>query len=97
MTVDVDGTDEKSLLVTVEDNGNGIPLEVQENLFQKFSRGKQIKRGSGLGLYFCKMVTEAHNGRIWLERSDENGTVIQFSLPLTEEIVRSQPDLSLQK
>jgi signal transduction histidine kinase len=75
---------DRSLMVTIQDSGEGIPIEVQENLFQKFSRGDQIKRGSGLGLYFCRMVVEAHNGRIWLEGSNENGTIIQFKLPLAE-------------
>lgn len=77
-----------AITVSVQDNGSGIPLDVQENLFQKFSRGDQKKRGSGLGLYFCRMVMEAHDGRIWLDHSDENGTTIQLKLPL---VAVSQP------
>lgn len=74
--------DSPFLDVVVTDTGCGIPLEMQAHLFEKFSRGMQQERGSGLGLYFCKMVVEAHNGRIWVARSDEGGTAIQFSLPL---------------
>lgn len=70
------------LLISVTDTGQGVPVNLRENLFQKFSRGSQKERGSGLGLYFCKMVVEAHHGRIWLNHTDETGTTIQFTLPL---------------
>jgi signal transduction histidine kinase len=68
--------------LVVTDTGCGIPLEMQGHLFEKFSRGMQQERGSGLGLYFCKMVVAAHDGRIWVARSDESGTAIQVSLPM---------------
>ncbi|MBX3060578.1 MAG: GAF domain-containing protein [Anaerolineae bacterium] len=71
--------------VTVADSGPGIPVDMQAHLFEKFSRGMQQERGSGLGLYFCRMAVEAHHGRIWLANSSETGTTIQFTLPFCPE------------
>jgi signal transduction histidine kinase len=71
--------------VQVCDSGAGIPVEMQSHLFEKFSRGMHKERGSGLGLYFCRMVVEAHHGRIWLANSSPAGTTIQFTLPLCPE------------
>ncbi|MEE8390774.1 MAG: GAF domain-containing protein, partial [Anaerolineae bacterium] len=70
------------LLVTVRDTGTGIPLEIQERLFQKFVTGEHQERGSGLGLAFCKMVIEAHGERIWVKDTSKNGTTFAFTLPL---------------
>jgi signal transduction histidine kinase len=76
-----DGAGEQSrLLVSISDTGSGIPLEIQERLFQKFVTGTQQGRGSGLGLAFCKMVIEAHGERIWVEDTSENGTTFAFTL-----------------
>lgn len=83
VTANLSPHDDQLLWITVCDTGGGVPREVQEHLFQKFTRGVQVERGSGLGLYFCKMVVEAHNGRIWLAQTDQTGTTIQFSLPIT--------------
>jgi signal transduction histidine kinase len=70
------------LLVSVSDTGSGIPPEIQGQLFKKFITGAQEGRGNGLGLAFCKMVIEAHGGRIWVERTSESGTTFTFTLPL---------------
>jgi signal transduction histidine kinase/GAF domain-containing protein len=83
--VQSDTAEPQTICVAVSDTGRGIPPEMQSNLFQKFSRGMQKERGSGLGLYFCKMVVEAHDGRIWLAHSDERGTSIHFTLPVNSE------------
>ncbi len=77
--------------VTVTDSGPGVPVEMQTHLFEKFSRGMQRERGSGLGLYFCRMAVEAHHGRIWLANSSDAGTTIQFLLPLSPEPLSPEP------
>jgi NtrC-family two-component system sensor histidine kinase KinB len=69
---------EGAITLGVSDSGPGIPLEVQPLLFQKFQqvavRGR--RRGTGLGLPFCKLAVEAHGGRIWVESpSNEIETV----------------------
>ncbi len=70
--------DTNSLFVSVADNGNGIPEGVK--LFEKFSKGGQEERGSGLGLAFCRMALEAHQQKIWVARSTNEGTTLTFSL-----------------
>jgi PAS domain S-box-containing protein len=75
------GRDQPILLVSVSDTGPGIPVEIQGRLFQKFVRGRDQGRGSGLGLAFCKLAVEAHGGHIWLESTSKQGTTFTFSLP----------------
>jgi signal transduction histidine kinase len=73
------------LCVSVEDNGPGVPLELQDNLFKKFVVGEQQASGSGLGLAFCKLAVEAHGGRIWVDSEPGNGATFTFTLPIAAE------------
>jgi len=70
---------------TVRDNGPGIPPEHREKVFDKFWQGEArqqgIKYSSGLGLTFCKMVVEAHGGRIGVESAPGAGSTFWFELP----------------
>jgi K+-sensing histidine kinase KdpD len=79
-----DGDD---ILFTIADNGPGIPPEYHEVIFRKFERLKNPNiprtRSSGLGLAFCKLVVEAHGGRIWVQSAGEaKGSAFHFVLPL---------------
>jgi PAS domain S-box-containing protein len=74
--------DPGKLYVAVQDNGIGIPPDLQDRLFRKFVTGDTEGAGSGLGLAFCKMVVEAHGGRIWVDSEVDAGTTITFTLPL---------------
>jgi K+-sensing histidine kinase KdpD len=66
----------------VRDYGVGIEPRDQEKIFAKFSQaGERRGNGSGLGLTFCKLVVEAHGGRIWVESSPGSGTSFCFTLP----------------
>jgi PAS domain S-box-containing protein len=73
-------------VVRITDNGPGIPREFQELVFEKFRqvelRKKGLKKGSGLGLTFCKMAVEAHGGTIRVESDGRNGSSFIFTLPL---------------
>ncbi len=78
--------DGNGILFTVADNGPGIPPEYHEVIFRKFERVKNPNmprtRSSGLGLAFCKLVVEAHGGRIWVQSAGEGkGSSFHFSLP----------------
>ncbi len=86
-------SDKDYILVTVADQGVGIPKEHQKEVFEKFFSAKTThengRRGVGLGLSFCKLVVEAHGGRIWVEspyESDEQqalkGSRFLFTLPV---------------
>ncbi len=75
-----------SAIVYVADEGIGIPIEEQGNLFQRFYRVdsslRRSTQGAGLGLYLCKSIIEAHGGHIWLRSEPERGTTVFFALPL---------------
>jgi PAS domain S-box-containing protein len=71
-----------ALQLTVADTGPGIPPEMTGRLFQKFCTGPGDKRGSGLGLVFCKLAIEAHGGRIWIDSSPGQGTTVRATVPL---------------
>ncbi|NMC12197.1 MAG: GAF domain-containing protein [Chloroflexi bacterium] len=69
--------------VSVFDTGPGIPPEYREKIFQRFSQVPgQIgrRRGSGLGLAFCKLAVEAQGGRIWVENTENGGSRFVFTL-----------------
>ncbi len=74
------------LIVSVADNGVGIPGGELEKIFEKFYRVKnkltRITPGAGLGLYICKIIIEAHEGRIWARNKLQGGSIFYFSLPL---------------
>jgi PAS domain S-box-containing protein len=72
---------EVSIMVT--DNGPGIPVSQREQVFEKFFRAEQAGngQGSGLGLYICRSIVEAHGGRIWIDARYKKGTRIGFAFP----------------
>ncbi len=75
----------KELLIEVEDNGPGIPLDTQERLFDRFYRAfssTHPRRGSGLGLAMVKSVAEAHGGRVYFSSKPGRGSTFGMALPL---------------
>ncbi len=73
------------VLLSVRDQGPGIPKKWADKVFDKFSqveaRTAGAAVGTGLGLTFCRMAVEAQGGRIWLESKEGEGTVFKFTLP----------------
>ena len=69
------------IIFFVYNTGEGIPPDLQERLFDKFTTGTQEGRGSGLGLAFCKMVIEAHGGKIWVESTPGHDATFILTLP----------------
>jgi signal transduction histidine kinase len=75
-------SDEEQTLFSVADDGPGIPPDEAPHIFELFFRGKAPKaKGSGLGLAFCKLAVEAHNGRIWLDTELGKGTTFYLTIP----------------
>jgi two-component system sensor histidine kinase VicK len=73
----------KYALITIKDNGRGIHPEILPKLFTKFAT--KSEKGTGLGLFICKNIVEAHGGRIWAKNNDDgNGATFSFSLPLMD-------------
>ncbi len=101
------GEDQEIVLVHVCDEGDGISLEDQEKIFEKFVRAPRSLttpiRGSGLGLYICRRYIEAMGGKLWLEMSiPGEGSIFGFYLPrieapiLTKEVDEPELEAELQ-
>jgi signal transduction histidine kinase len=71
---------QEAALVSVKDNGTGIDPEIFPRLFEKFA-SKSFK-GTGLGLFICRSIVEAHGGRIWAENNRDKGATFHFTLPI---------------
>jgi signal transduction histidine kinase len=68
--------------VRVGNSGPSIPAEDREKIFDKFVQARRSGRANfGLGLYFCRLVAEAHGGRIWVESTPTLATVFGMSFP----------------
>ena len=73
---------ERRLRLCVSDTGAGIAKGWQGRLFGKFVRVPGSgKAGTGLGLYICKMLVEAHGGKIWVESAAGQGSAFHVELP----------------
>jgi signal transduction histidine kinase len=84
----------KEVLVSVTDTGSGINSEIFGRLFSKFA--SKSYQGTGLGLFICKGIIQAHGGRIWAENNNNingegdkssGGATITFSLPIAATMV----------
>lgn len=77
--------DGAKLNISVSDNGEGIQPELLPNLFERYTQSKPgLVSGTGLGLYICKQIVEAHGEKIWIESTVGLGTTVTFTLPLSE-------------
>ncbi len=71
-------------LLTVTDNGIGIPEEFSDKVFVIFQRlhGRDAYSGTGIGLALCKKIIEHHGGAIWIDSSYTGGTRFRFTIPV---------------
>jgi K+-sensing histidine kinase KdpD len=73
----------KGLIISVIDDGIGIPLKELDSIFEAFKQGSNINeslKGSGLGLAICREIVAAHGGEIWARNNETGGTNVSFSL-----------------
>jgi two-component system, OmpR family, phosphate regulon sensor histidine kinase PhoR len=74
------------IIVSLRDNGPGIPAEDLPHLFERFYRvdkgRSREKGGTGLGLSIVKHIVQLHGGRVWVDSKLGQGTTFHFSLPL---------------
>lgn len=72
------------IVVSVADEGRGIPVDEQSRIFDKFYRGRAWREkvlGTGLGLSIAKGIVEAHGGKIWVTSVPGKGSVFSFAVP----------------
>ncbi|MDQ2071879.1 ATP-binding protein [Haloarcula sp. H-GB4] len=78
--------DDDMVTFTVSDNGPGIPAADHEEVFDIFHRaGAHDTEGTGIGLAVCQRIVLRHDGRIWVEPSDD-GATFKFTLPAVTEV-----------
>ena len=83
------GNDDDNLevaLVCVKDNGSGIDCDIFPRLFEKFAT--KSFQGTGLGLFICKGIVNAHHGKIWAENNADGegkGATFYFTLPIVKD------------
>ena len=79
-------TDESHAIISIKDNGIGIPEKLLPELFGMFTAAKRLgtsgEQSIGLGLSISKQITEAHGGKIWAESKENSGSTFYISLPL---------------
>ena len=71
---------EEYIVASVEDEGSGVPLEIADTLFQKFTQGQKKSGKSGIGLYFCKITVERWGGEIGFTPRENKGSRFWFRL-----------------
>jgi K+-sensing histidine kinase KdpD len=85
ITVESIVNSDDGLRICIENQGYGIPKENQETIFELYKQDKRMDSGaapsSGLGLAFCKMAVEAHNGKIGVISESETGVEFWITLP----------------
>jgi len=84
ITIGAEEIPDNQVKISVADTGQGIPSDKLDSVFDKFSQVEAKKSGgarsTGLGLTFCKMVVEAHGGKIWVTSELGVGTTFYFTL-----------------
>lgn len=80
LSIGTDRTPTGEILVTVQDSGRGVDLQKIDRMFDAFSSTKP--GGLGIGLFICRSIIEAHEGRLWATQSEPHGATFQFTLPL---------------
>ncbi|WP_156027388.1 sensor histidine kinase [Mycetocola saprophilus] len=73
---------EGEVMISVSDGGAGMSPEQRERLFRRFSSGKPLGNGTGIGLFISQQFIELHGGRIYVDTITGKGTTMMFTLPL---------------
>jgi len=81
-------------LISIKDNGIGIPLDKTKEVFQVFKRFHDSKQysGYGIGLATCRKITENHGGKIWFKSEVDMGTIFYFTLLMSGEQEQTQEE-----
>ena len=72
----------EEVVITIHDNGSGIPEEIRSRIFEPFFTTKEVGKGTGLGLSISYDIIKKHNGSIEVESSPQTGTTFTIKLPI---------------
>lgn len=84
------GIEDEEAIIEIDDNGGGIPEEIQERIFEPFFTTKKFGEGTGLGLFISRQITENLGGTLCIESTPGVGTTARIIFPLH---VQSQKNL----
>ena len=79
------------VLIEINDDGPGVPAEVQTRIFDPFFTTKEVGQGTGLGLSVAFALVKEHAGRIWLRSGEGEGTSFYVELPVTVKVEPATP------
>lgn len=85
--IKAEGNGQDSVMVSIADQGIGIPQEELDSVFDKFKQSSRTRSGAGgtgLGLAICKQIITDHKGRIWAENRSHGGTRFCLSFPIDQ-------------
>ncbi len=85
-TIELKGikNEDGNVIISIEDHGKGMSKDEISSLFERFwqsAKSSASYNSTGLGLYLCKQIVEAHGGKIWVESEPEKGTIVSFEIP----------------
>lgn len=77
--------EQENILITIADDGIGIPAEYQSVLFDKFTKarrpGLRGEKSTGLGMSIVKTIIELHQGKIWFDSAEKKGSRFYIQIP----------------
>lgn len=83
--MDFPGAELKRVILEVQDTGEGMSVEDQAIIFDRFRQGKNKRSGSGLGLHLVSRIVEAHKGNIYVQSELNHGSLFTVCLPVNPE------------
>ncbi len=86
LTINTNMNNDNKIVVSIQDNGVGIPDEIKDKVFEPFFTTKKAGEGSGLGLDIVSKAIEKHYGRVWLASTVGKGTTFFVELPILQEV-----------
>jgi signal transduction histidine kinase len=100
-TITITGRSEgRNVVISVRDEGGGIPEDAQDRIFDRFYQVDQSSTraagGTGLGLYICRKLADAIGGELWLESSDDQGSVFSLRIPVSSNNVSALPKATVK-
>ncbi|HEU4601286.1 MAG TPA: PAS domain S-box protein [Steroidobacteraceae bacterium] len=79
--IDISATDDEVPVISIRDNGVGIPADYHNKIFRVFQHVHSARnRGEGMGLAIVRRIVDRHGGRIWFESNPDTGTTFYFTL-----------------